>query len=104
MVEKEINGYIFNHTTAKYLEIYIFNYLGHPIHDLIKLFENNNLKYTKKSQQDKVNGLTRIYVYYTDNEKVKSLYKEINEKFKIKPITYYDTIKVLRTLLKNFFR
>lgn len=104
MVEKQINGYLYNHTKQKFLEIYIYNHLGHIKHNLENIAAKYGFKITKKEQADKVNGLTRYYIFYDNYDLIKSLYSELNNDLKIKSITYYDSIKVVRTLLKNQFR
>lgn len=104
MVEKEIKGYLYNHTKQKFLEIYTYNHLSHIKSGIEKLALKHGFKITKKEQSDKVNGLTRYYIFYDNYDLIKSLYNELNNDLKIKSITYYDSIKVVRTLLKNAFR
>lgn len=101
MIDRKVNGYIFNHNKTKFLEIFIFSNLSHPIKDIKNLAETNNLQLSIK--QNNALNLTRIYIYYKDYEVVKSLYKELNENLKLKNISYYETIKTVRTLLKYGF-
>lgn len=101
MIEKNVNGYLFNHKKSQYLEMYIFNNLSHTINDVEKIAKDNGLKVFKKVNEQVY--LCRINIYYDDYEKIKSLYKTLNDDLKIKNIQYYETIKIIKTVLKYAF-
>lgn len=102
MIDKQINGYLYNHTKDHFLEIYIFNNLSHVIADFKNLMKDNDLHISYEKKNDAIN-LIRFYIHYDNYEIIKSLYAELNDRLKIKNIQYYATIKIIRTLLKYSF-
>lgn len=59
MVEKQINGYLYNHTKQKFLEIYTYNHLSHIKSAIEKLALKHGLKSQKrtKRQSERTNSL-----------------------------------------------
>ena len=98
---KKHNGYIYNHTTNHYLEIYLHDNLSHIAHDIEKKALNDGFKVVKMKTEKY--GLIRITIHYKKGEKIADLYPLING-YDIINIQAYATINTINDLLKNAFR
>lgn len=95
------NGYVFNHSTNHYLEIYIHDNISHIINDIIKTASNRGFKVLNRKTEKY--GLYRITIHYKKGDKIAELYPIING-YDVVNIRNYESIEILKDLLKNAFR
>lgn len=101
---KKSNGYIYNHTRRKYLEIYIFSNLSHLLKETEKrAFNDNNYSKIIKKESAKPYGITKYKIFYDDKERIKDFLSFLNDS-QVDYIKNYETIATIKHLFKNVFR